>query len=400
MLFFGEFGIIIFYDYNISKSGYKGGLSMPLKTSKKAVAIGLSLSMIANISPQIYASDLVAFPQNNTSVIIPPNSTIVQSNSTEFSMKSIEEKINNILNPVEKEESKEAKLLVDDDSGSCGSDVTYTFTASTGELKISGSGAMTSYSSSSAPWYSYRSSIKSVTIGNSVNSIGDFAFEGCSGLNSITIPDSVNSIGDSAFSGCSGLNSITIPDSVNYIGSYAFSLCSGLTSITIPDSVNSIGDFAFLSCSGLTGQLTIPDSVTKIGSYAFSRCSGLTSITIPDSVNSFGDSAFLSCSGLTGQLTIPDSVNYIGSYAFSLCSGLNSVTYEGTSDPWASSSNVFVFDGCNLTVVNVPANYKDDKFCGLPIKKLATNPFTSFDYPFYLNAMSSLLNFIFLGFIL
>ena len=107
----------------------------------KVVAIGLSLSMIANISPQVYASDLVAIPQNNSSAVIPQNTSIIQSNSTEFSMKSIETKVSNILNPAKKEGGHKAnrKVLATDDSGSCGTSVTYTFTASTGELTISGS---------------------------------------------------------------------------------------------------------------------------------------------------------------------------------------------------------------------------------------------------------------------
>jgi len=75
--------------------------------------------------------------------------------------------------------------------------------------------------------------------------ISAYAFFGCSVLTSVTIPDSVTSIGDWAFYCCSGLTSVTIPDSVTYIGSFAFSCCSGLTSVTIPDSVTSIGDCAF-----------------------------------------------------------------------------------------------------------------------------------------------------------
>ncbi|MBQ4112212.1 MAG: leucine-rich repeat domain-containing protein, partial [Clostridia bacterium] len=99
----------------------------------------------------------------------------------------------------------------------------------------------------------------------------------------IELPDTVTSIGDGAFSGCSNLTSITIPDAVTSIGDGAFSGCSNLTSITIPDSVTSIGNGAFGGCSSLT-SITIPDSVTSmsIGEYAFHGCTSLTSITIPD----------------------------------------------------------------------------------------------------------------------
>ena len=72
---------------------------------------------------------------------------------------------------------------------------------------------------------------KNTTIPNSVTSIGDYAFTGCSGLTSVTIPNSVTTIGYEAFSGCSGLTSVTIPNSVTTIGNKAFVYCSGLTEI-------------------------------------------------------------------------------------------------------------------------------------------------------------------------
>ena len=111
---------------------------------------------------------------------------------------------------------------------------------------------------------------------------------------SITIPNSVTSIGDYAFSGCSGLTSITIPNSVTSIGRSSFEYCVGFTSITIPNSVTSIGNSAFRGCSGLT-SITIPNSVTSIGGYAFNNCSSLTTVTIPNSVKAIEISAFEGC---------------------------------------------------------------------------------------------------------
>ena len=120
-------------------------------------------------------------------------------------------------------------------------------------------------------------SIKSVTIPNSVTSIGDNALKGCSALTSITIPDSVASIGDEAFRGCSSLTSIDIPNSVTSIGVHAFRDCSSLTSIDLPNSVTSIGFRAFADCSCLT-SINIPDSVTSIGHEAFKNCISLRTI--------------------------------------------------------------------------------------------------------------------------
>ena len=209
------------------------------------------------------------------------------------------------------------------------------------------------------------SGLTSVTIPDSVTSIGNEAFSYCRGLTSVTIGNSVTSIGYSAFHGCSGLTSVTIGNSVTYIGDMAFYGCSGLTSVTIPDSVTSIGDWAFDGCSGLT-SVTIPDSVTSIGWNAFYGCSGIESLVVTaenkkyhsannciietgtkqlivgcktsiipsdGSVTSIADWAFYYCSGLT-SVTIPDSVTSIGERAFSYCSGLTSITYKGTIADW------------------------------------------------------------------
>ena len=134
----------------------------------------------------------------------------------------------------------------------------------------------------------------SYVISNSVTSIGDHAFYGCSSLAEVIIPNSVTSIGDHAFYGCSSLSSIVIPDSVNSIGEGAFLNCSSLSSIVIPDSVNSIGDGAFSDCSSLS-SIVIPNSVNSIGEGAFLNCSSLSSIVIPDSVNNIRRGAFYKC---------------------------------------------------------------------------------------------------------
>ena len=73
--------------------------------------------------------------------------------------------------------------------------------------------------------------------------------------------------------------SITIPDSVASIGDGMFQNCSNLTNVTIGNSVTSIGNWAFSACNALT-NIMIPDSVTSIGSYAFNQCIHITSVTI------------------------------------------------------------------------------------------------------------------------
>ena len=252
-------------------------------------------------------------------------------------------------------------------SGSCGDKLTWRLSNVT--LTISGTGAMADYSyDSSAPWYNYRSFIKSVIINDGVTSIGKLAFEDCSSLTSVTIPESVTSIGGEAFRGCSSLTSVTIPNSVTSIGSWAFYGCSSLTSpvynahcfaymptsysgaYTIPEGIKQIAGHAFDGCSSLT-SITIPNSVTSIGYRAFYGCSSLTSVTIPESVTSIGGEAFRGCSSLT-SVTIGESVTSIGSDAFSRCSSLTSVTINSdaiVNKAYTSYSNMSNIFGSQVT---------------------------------------------------
>ena len=125
----------------------------------------------------------------------------------------------------------------------------------------------------------YKTSMVKAEIGDCVNSLGDYAFDGCTILTSVTIPSGVTSIGQRAFRDCSSLTSIDIPSGVTWIRNETFANCSGLTSVTIPNSVTSIGDSAFYRCSTLT-SITLPNSLGTISIYAFRYCTSLTSIII------------------------------------------------------------------------------------------------------------------------
>ena len=189
----------------------------------------------------------------------------------------------------------EAVASADDVISGTWDNLSWTLNETTGELVISGTGEMDTFTYySTSAWRKHEYLIKSVTIKNGVTSIGDHAFYCCFYLTSVTIPSSVTSIGDDAFESCFDLTSITIPGSVTSIGSSAFLNCTGLTSITIPDSVTSIGEGAFGGCSNLE-SIDIPDKVTSIGSDAFDGCSNLISVTIGNSVTDIGYYAFQGC---------------------------------------------------------------------------------------------------------
>ena len=288
------------------------------------------------------------------------------------------------------------------------------------------------------------SSITSITLPEGVTQIGSYVFYGCASLTSIVvaegnavydsrnhcngiiktdinqlvtgcsttmIPESVVSIGDNAFAGCSGLTSITIPESVAEIGNYAFNDCASLKEVIIEDGStmlslgynyhygNDTGRGLFYDCPlekvylgrdlsfssgysygyspfynsdrfptfsfgiGLTRipdylfynnttliSTTIPEGVTEIGNSAFFGCSCLTSITIPEGVTNIGESTFRDCSSLS-VITIPEGVTEIGDMAFSGCSSLTTINIPES----VTSIGEDAFSGCSsLTNINIP----------------------------------------------
>lgn len=175
----------------------------------------------------------------------------------------------------EKGISAQAITIQDSTSGTCGANLTWTLNSS-GTLTISGTGAMTNWTSStSMPWYGVRGSIQSVVIQSGVTTIGNDAFYNCGCIQSVTLPGSVTSIGEYAFSGCYQLTSVTIPRGVTRIGYAAFNACSALTSVDLPDTVAKIEACAFCSCSALK-SVTIRNPQCEIEDHYYTLYSGAT----------------------------------------------------------------------------------------------------------------------------
>lgn len=140
--------------------------------------------------------------------------------------------------------------------------------------------------------------LTSINLPDSVEYIGDMAFEDCINLKKISLPKSLYTVCDETFLGCESLESVELSEVVN-IGVSAFAHCTSLKSIVIPESVNqSIGDSAFLNCTSLE-KVTINGDVQLIGAAAFLNCENLKSINIPKSVESIGNDVFEFCDNVT-----------------------------------------------------------------------------------------------------
>lgn len=126
--------------------------------------------------------------------------------------------------------------------------LTWTLTED-GVLTITGEGPMPDYrdggTSETPPWYPHVNRISSLTIGEGVTRIGDYAFMLCSFVTKVVIPESVTSMGDWAFNGCTGLQEAYIGDGVTEIAAKAFAECTALKTVVIGKSIQRIGDQAF-----------------------------------------------------------------------------------------------------------------------------------------------------------
>ncbi|MDY6105695.1 MAG: leucine-rich repeat domain-containing protein, partial [Candidatus Limisoma sp.] len=228
----------------------------------------------------------------------------------------------------------------------------------------------TSQSCGYSPFYG-KSTIKELTIGNSVTSIGNNAFQSCSGLTSVTIPNSVTEIGSSAFQSCSGLTSVTIGNSVISIGSSAFSDCSSLSIlkwnvIAHPDFSSSV-----FPNSPLT-SVVIGDEVVSVPN---NLCKGITTInqvSIGKKVETIGNNSFAGCTGIktitwkpinyTGKLPFPSTItptqfnfgNAVETIPENLCYGYSKIT-SITLPATVKTIGDMAFFGCNLTKVTCRA---------------------------------------------
>lgn len=194
--------------------------------------------------------------------------------------------------------------------------------------------------------------IESVSIPNSVTTIGNLAFYDCTGLWEIDIPNSVTTIGSQAFYRCTSLYNVKMSNSLTSISMAMFFGCTSLGYVEIPSSVTTIESSAFSGCTSL-GYVEIPNSVTTIESTAFYK-TNLSNIKIPGSVTSIGESAFAYCPLV--EVIIPGSVTEIRSNAFFECNELKKAACPSSLDVY--------FNNQDCAVIRYPADgVIDEKDC-------------------------------------
>ena len=163
--------------------------------------------------------------------------------------------------------------------------------------------------------------------------INGYAFYNCTSLKDVTLGDSVENIRECAFSNCTSLKNINIPSSTKLIGDNAFANCYELPSINISSGVTTIGACAFYHCRNLNSVI-IGERVAIIGENAFSKCITLEKIRIPGSVQTIGDEAFSYCTELRTITIDKGNLRLIGANVFIESDKFYRTYYGGSLSDW------------------------------------------------------------------
>ena len=312
------------------------------------------------------------------------------------------------------------KIAAGEAKGSCGADATWSINTNL-TLTISGSGAMTGYSSSNyyinAPWQEYAPVVTKIVIGDDITNVGSYDFSGFVAVTSVTVgkgvatidngafygctalatlsfssTNTLTAIGEGAFYDCTPLKSLSIPTSVISIGKEAFGGCKAITSVTVPAGVSALGEGAFYGCEAIK-TVTLSEGVSKIGVNTFGACIGLESIVLPSTLTEIGNEAFNGCSSLTtvngdsNVLVFPANVTTIGERAFANCNSIKAVALEGNISSIAKEA----FSGCvgltnliisgtaeNPATIGESAFAKTTNLTGVTLKNVSTIGKSSF----------------------
>lgn len=284
-------------------------------------------------------------------------------------------------------------------TGSCGTNVTWTFNSKTGLLKIEGTGEMQNYygvnlpggyNITSAPWAEWRDNVTRVEVGPGVTSIGNDAFNLMDHIQSVQLPEGLTRLGEYCFRctdalesidlpstlttierSCfvfSGVKQVTIREGITKIDEGIFENCKSLTSVYLPSTLQVIGDNCFNTCSALE-HIDIPEGVTEIGAQAFARAplkslvlpkglkkignyafivAKIESIVVPAGIESLGDKCFYYCQNLT-KVKLPEGITSLPEGMFYGCKALEEITLPKSLESIGSQAFSAIY---NLNTIN------------------------------------------------
>ena len=185
-----------------------------------------------------------------------------------------------------------------------------------------------------------------VSFGEGATSIGQYAFTGCSSLKDVSLPSTLDKIDTYAFKGCTSLQSIELPDSMTTLGTYAFNGCTALQSIELPDALTSLGTYAFNGCTALENA-EIGMGITSVPKYLFSGCTNLKNVRLSPKTMTIQGYAFQNCTGLE-EFHLPPYLTTIESGAFSGCSNLKNIYAYMPDVPTIAASTFSNYQTSNL----------------------------------------------------
>ena len=306
-------------------------------------------------------------------------------------------------------------------SGTCGENVKWSFNSATGELNITGKGAMFDLNNhEEQPWYEFAQDIKTLRIGEGVTRIGNKAFRCLIYLDNVELSNTVESIGEYVFDNCVRLKRINIPGSVKRMEYEAFSVGYGtmeevliddlsawlkidfinnganpahwsesfklngieLTEVIIPEDISEIKDFAFNKCANIE-KITILGEISKVGAYALHETAWYnnqadgeiyldkvlyeykgtmpegTNVIVKEGTKIISWNAFSRCTGMT-SISFPNSLVLIEDDAFTGCSGLTNITFPES----LVAIGEFAFSRCSgLEELIIPQNLNNIGYC-------------------------------------
>ncbi len=221
----------------------------------------------------------------------------------------------------------------------CGESAVWTYDTESKTLTISGTGWIDSANFSSENWFKEVkhlvveegiirisgfsfSNLETVSLSDGMESI-DGAFRYCTSLKSVTLPDSIKGITYGTFAGCSSLEEVHFGSDFLVLGWGEFTGCTSLKHIELPETITSIDSCAF-SSSGLK-SIKLPDELKNISIETFDSCKDLEEVILPSKLERIEMLAFRGCTSLE-KIDIPENTSQIDLEAFMSCSSLKEVT--------------------------------------------------------------------------